>query len=101
MTVLVFGSINMDLILETPRVPVAGETLTGTRFFTAPGGKGANQAVAAARLGAPVALIGRVGADPFGPVLRAGLAAAGVDVRGVLTDPQTTSGVALIAVEPG
>ena len=70
MTVLVFGSINMDLIIETPRVPAAGETLTGTRFFTAPGGKGANQAVAAARLGAPVALIGRVGADPFGPQAR-------------------------------
>lgn len=101
MTVLVFGSLNMDLIIETPRVPAAGETLAGTLFFTAPGGKGANQAVAAARLGAPVAIIGRVGADPFGPVLRDGLAAAGVDVRGVVIDSQIASGVALIAVEPG
>jgi ribokinase len=98
--VVVFGSINMDLIVGVPRWLRPGETLTGSRFFTAPGGKGANQAVAAARLGAPTRLIGRVGADVFGPDLRAGLAAAGVDIAGIATDPGAPSGVALITVDP-
>ncbi|MDQ2809476.1 MAG: ribokinase, partial [Chloroflexota bacterium] len=98
MTVVVFGSINMDLVVQTPRAPVAGETLIGQRFFTAPGGKGANQAVAAARLGAVTRMVGRVGADAFGAALRDNLRAAGVDVAGVLTDAQESSGVALITV---
>ncbi len=99
MTVLVFGSLNMDLVVQTARLPMAGETLTGQRFFTTPGGKGANQAVAAARLGAATRMIGRVGADPFGQVLRAGLQAAGVAVADVLTDAHESSGVALITVD--
>jgi len=89
----------MDLVALTTRAPVAGETLIGQRFFTAPGGKGANQAVAAARLGAVTRLVGRVGADAFGPALRANLRAAGVDVTGVLTDAGESSGVALITIE--
>ncbi|NEN99563.1 MAG: ribokinase, partial [Moorea sp. SIO3I7] len=67
--VIVFGSINMDLVAKTPRLPVPGETLQGHEFFTAPGGKGANQAVAVARLGIPTNMVGRVGSDDFGTQL--------------------------------
>jgi ribokinase len=76
--VIVFGSINMDLVTRTPRLPLAGETLQGYEFFTAAGGKGANQAVAAARLGISTQMVGRVGNDDFGHQLRDGLQAAGV-----------------------
>ena len=62
----VIGSINMDMVLSVPRFPAAGETLTGGNFQTVPGGKGANQAVALGRLGAPVRMAGRVGDDAFG-----------------------------------
>jgi ribokinase len=99
MTVLVFGSINMDLVARTPRLPAVAETITGYEFFTAPGGKGANQAVAAARLGAPTKMVGRVGADAFGPELRQNLEAAGVDTSPVFTDTTVSSGVAIIAVD--
>lgn len=98
MTIVVFGSINMDLVARTPRLPAPGETLTGHTFFTAPGGKGANQAVACARLGAPTRMVGRVGDDLFGEQLRASLRAAGVLDDDVLTTPGP-SGVALIAVD--
>lgn len=98
MSIVVFGSINMDLVVRTPRLPTPGETLTGHTFFTAPGGKGANQAVACARLGAPTRMVGRVGDDLFGEQLRASLRAAGVQDNGVLTTPGP-SGVALIAVD--
>jgi ribokinase len=98
MTILVFGSINMDLVARTPRLPAPGETLIGHTFFTAPGGKGANQAVACARLGAATKMIGRVGDDVFGPTLRDGLRDYGVDVSGVVTTPGP-SGVAVIAVD--
>lgn len=98
MTVVVFGSINMDLVVRTPRLPAPGETLTGHTFFTAPGGKGANQAVACARLGAPTRMVGRVGDDLFGEQLRASLRAAGVLDDDVLITPGP-SGVALIAVD--
>ncbi|MDW8184149.1 MAG: ribokinase [Anaerolineae bacterium] len=101
MSVLVLGSINMDLVAVAPRFPRPGETLRGHRFFTAPGGKGANQAVAAARLKVPTRMIGRVGNDVFGPALRQGLAEAGVDVEGVAVDPEASSGTALIVVEEG
>jgi ribokinase len=99
MTVVVFGSINMDLVARTPHLPAPGETITGQEFFTAPGGKGANQAVAAARLQAPTKMIGRVGDDAFGLELRQHLAAAGVDTRGVAIDAGVSSGVAVIAVD--
>src|ERR1700678_3542586 len=79
--VLVLGSINMDLVTETRTFPRLGETLFGAAFATHPGGKGANQAVAAARLGASVTMIGRVGSDAFGRELEAGLVAEGIATR--------------------
>lgn len=99
MTVVVFGSINMDLVVRTPRLPAPAETITGHEFFTAPGGKGANQAVAVARLGAPTKMVGRVGGDAFGQELRQNLISAGVDVSLVFTDSAVSSGVAVIAVD--
>lgn len=98
MTVIVFGSINMDLVATVPRLPIAGETLTGSSFATLAGGKGANQAVAIARLGATVQFMGRVGADQFGDRLRQELAENGVDCA-VAIDPATSSGIAMIAVD--
>lgn len=99
MSVVVFGSINMDLVVRTPRLPAPAETITGHEFFTAPGGKGANQAVAAARLGVPTRMVGRVGGDAFGQELRQNLAGAGADVSAVFTDPAVSSGVAVIGVD--
>ena len=90
----------MDLILRCRQVPRAGETIHGDEFTTAPGGKGANQAVACSRLGARTAMVGRVGDDEFGRILRAGLAAEAVDTRCVRTDPAAATGVALILLEP-
>jgi ribokinase len=98
MKVIVFGSINMDLVVNTPHLPKPGETLTGHSFFTAPGGKGANQAVAAARLGAETAMVGRVGKDAFAAPLLANLQENRVDVTQVQTDANTGTGVAFIAV---
>ncbi|MDR7436940.1 MAG: ribokinase [Armatimonadota bacterium] len=97
--IAVVGSANMDLVVTAPRLPQVGETVIGGTFATFPGGKGANQAVAAARLGASVAMVGRVGADAFGRALRDGLAAEGVDVRHLREDPQASTGVALITVD--
>jgi ribokinase len=98
-SIIVFGSINMDLVTKTPRLPVAGETLTGYEFFTAGGGKGANQAVAAARLGISTQIVGRLGNDDFGRQLLRHLQAAGVQTDGVLVDETTSSGVAVITVD--
>ena len=95
--IVVAGSINIDLVTSTHHIPVAGETVSGTDFQVHPGGKGANQAVAIARLGYPVHMIGHVGDDVFGPQLRDGLAAAGVDVSAVTTSAGP-SGVATIVV---
>jgi len=92
---LVVGSINLDLVAVTPRIPVAGETLYGTSFHTFPGGKGANQAVAAALLGTPVSMIGKLGNDAFGAELRANLQSVGVRTNAVGV-VQTSSGVAQI-----
>jgi ribokinase len=97
--IIVFGSINMDLVTKTPRLPAAGETITGYNFFTAGGGKGANQAVAAARLGIPTQIVGRVGGDEFGRQLLADLQTAGVQTDGVLVEETTSSGVAVITVD--
>ena len=99
MSVVVLGSINMDLVARTLRLPSVGETLTGSTFFTASGGKGANQAVACARLGVETAMFGRVGGDVFGSTLRENLSAAGVNISGVITDGEQPSGIAMIAVD--
>lgn len=99
MSVVVFGSINMDLVARTPRLPAAGETLTGRSFSTVPGGKGANQAVACARLGVKTLMVGKVGGDVFGEALRENLASSGVDTTFITTDAEVASGVALIAVD--
>ncbi len=97
--IVVLGSINMDLVVRTERAPLAGETLSGTAFLTVPGGKGANQAVAIARMGSQVSFIGRVGNDSFGEELKGKLKQNGVNVEHVALDQQTTTGVALIIVE--
>jgi ribokinase len=99
MSIVVFGSINMDLVVRSARLPKPGETLTGHSFQTYPGGKGANQAVACARLGAKTYMVGRVGEDVFGMCLKDELGNAGVDHDNVLIDQEISSGVALIAVE--
>ena len=96
--VAVVGSANLDLVVEAPRVPLVGETVLGGDLARIPGGKGANQAVAAARLGRSVAMIGRVGADEGGRILRQALEAAGVDTSHLATTPDVPNGVALIAV---
>lgn len=98
--ICVVGSINMDLVIETPQLPVPGQTVLGGSFATHAGGKGANQAVAAARAGGQVSFIGAVGDDAFGATLREGLVAEGIDVRHLRTAPDVASGVALIAVDP-
>lgn len=97
-SVVVLGSINMDMVATTPRLPLPGETLTGLEFFTVSGGKGANQAVACSRLGVPTHLVGRVGGDDFGQSLLVSLQGAGVEIEAVLVDKFTSSGVAAIAV---
>ncbi len=96
--VVVVGSLNMDLVTRASRLPRAGETLIGQTFSTVPGGKGANQAVASARLGASVAMIGCVGTDAYGTVLRDALLVEGIDCQAVST-VDGSSGVALIVVD--
>jgi ribokinase len=97
--VVVVGSLNMDLVVRVPHLPLPGETLAAHRFEQVAGGKGGNQAVAAARLGANVTMIGRVGADGNGAVLRAGLEAEGIDCRALATSDTAPTGVALISVD--
>ena len=96
--VAVVGSANLDLVVEVDTIPVAGETVLGGDLRRIPGGKGANQAVAAARLGRRVAMVGRVGDDDAGSMLRTALASAGVDTAALLSTGHTPSGTALIAV---
>jgi ribokinase len=95
--IVVVGSINTDLVSTTGRIPAVGETVIGNDFHIHPGGKGANQAVAVARLGYPVQLIGRLGNDAFGTQLRSHLESSGVNIGGVATS-NGTSGVAVIVV---
>jgi ribokinase len=97
--VLVVGSLNMDLIALTPQLPRPGETVLGTRWTTAYGGKGSNQAVAAARMGARVAMMGRVGDDAYGRTLRDALVEEGIDCQAVTIDPEQPTGLGLITVD--
>lgn len=97
--IVVVGSLNMDLVVRSPRHPQPGETLLGAEFRTFPGGKGANQAVAAARLGGQVKLIGRVGADAFGDALLETCTRDGVDTGHVERLEDAPTGVALITVD--
>ncbi len=108
--IVVVGSINIDLVAHAPRIPLAGQSLIGSDFVTTPGGKGANQAVAAARLGYPVHIVGAVGDDVFAQSLLDNLSAAGVDASatarvsgpsGVAVILLTTSGENSIVVVPG
>lgn len=98
--VLVVGSLNMDLRIRTPRLPAPGETLTGSGFDTDGGGKGANQAVAAARQGARVAMLGAVGQDAHGAALLAALQVDGIDTHAVERIAGTPSGTAAILLMP-
>jgi ribokinase len=97
--VVVVGSINADLVVRVSHLPAPGETVPGARIERHGGGKGANQAVAAARLGAPVRFIGAVGEDDVGAELAAQLAAEGIDVSYLLRVPRVPSGIAVIMVE--
>lgn len=96
---LVVGSLNMDLVVNIARQPKIGETILGGKFATFAGGKGANQAVAAARNGAAVTMIGRVGQDGFGDELRASATNDGIDVQYVTVDKKEATGIALITVD--
>ena len=97
--VVVVGSANTDMVVRAPRLPKPGETVLGGEFAQAPGGKGANQAVAAARLGALVTFIACVGADALGDQAVLGYEAEGIDTRYVVRDPDAPTGVALITVD--
>lgn len=97
--VLVVGSVNADLVIGVERRPSAGETVIGSDLATYPGGKGANQAVAAARLGGRVAFVGRIGSDGHGELVRAALRGDGVDISRLMATPGP-NGVALITVGP-
>lgn len=97
-SVLVIGSSNTDLIIKAERIPRPGETILGGEFVRAAGGKGANQAVAAARAGGAVTFIGRIGRDANGDAALAGFVADGINVKHVIRDANTPSGVALIFV---
>lgn len=98
-SILVVGSVNMDLVVRSPRMPAPGETVMGKGLAFNPGGKGANQAVAAARLGGRCAFVGRVGDDAFGQQLLAGLRAEAIDCAHVLVTEDAPTGVAMIVVD--
>jgi len=98
---LIVGSLNMDLVVQTALWPQPGQTVAGTQFQTIPGGKGANQAVAAARLGGQVSLLGRLGDDVFGESLSQHLAEEGLSLEGVQRTEHCETGVAVITVQGG
>ena len=97
--VFVAGAINTDLVARVAKAPDAGETVTGSSFAIFGGGKGANQAIAAARSGAPTAMFGALGEDDFGRQRRADLDGEGIDTNSVALSTSAASGVALIVVE--
>lgn len=97
--IVVVGSLNMDLVVQVPKIPKPGETVLGVNFATFPGGKGANQAVAAARLGASVTMIGQVGDDTYGEMLVGNLASEGVNTEFISIDENNATGVAMITVD--
>ncbi len=99
MPIIVFGSINLDLTAYVSRLPEAGETISGESFLAAPGGKGANQAVCAARLGVTTVFIGRTGRDSFGDQALAAVSAEGVDTSRIWIDPDAGTGLAVISVD--
>ncbi|WP_132127448.1 ribokinase [Anseongella ginsenosidimutans] len=97
--ILVVGSINMDMVVKTDHIPKPGETVLGGEFFMNPGGKGANQAVAVARLGGHATFIGKIGDDIFGKQSAQLFDQEGVDITGVFSDPGAPSGIAMITVD--
>ena len=101
MKIVVVGSLNMDLVVQVPAIPKPGETVLGNNFATYPGGKGANQAVAAARLGASVTMVGQVGADAYGESLINNLVLEDVNVDCVFIDERNATGIAMISVDSG
>ncbi len=98
-SILVVGSMNMDLVLQTARVPLPGESLIGAQYRYVPGGKGANQAVAAARLGSGVVFVGKTGEDAHGAKLKEQLEAEGIATELIAPDPRTQTGLAIILLE--
>ena len=98
--IAVVGSANVDLVLRTERMPIKGETLIGDAFDIFTGGKGFNQAAAAARLGADVTLIAKIGDDPFADILRTAIDTENINTEFVKTDTEVGTGVAMIVVEP-
>jgi ribokinase len=97
--IVVVGSANTDMVIQVRRIPAPGETVIGREFVMAAGGKGANQAVAAARLGAEVTFVARLGGDLFGDRAIAGYEQEGIDTTWIVRDPGTASGVALVFVD--
>lgn len=98
-SIVVVGSSNTDMVITAPRIPSPGETILGGTFLIAPGGKGANQAVAAGRLGAAVTFVARVGTDMFGDEALANYRRDGLDTTYIVRDPEAPSGVAMIVVD--
>lgn len=98
--ILVVGSVNMDLVLQADRIPAPGESYFGTDYRYIPGGKGANQAAAAARMGASVTFVGRIGDDAHGAMARENLENQGVSTEMVVEDPNSPTGLAVIILEP-
>ena len=99
--VVCLGSLNMDLVIQVRRAPSEGETVQGESISYVPGGKGANQAVSCARQGARVSMLGRVGPDHHGETLCEALKQDGIEVNGVLVDPDESTGVAMVMVDEG
>jgi ribokinase len=99
-SIVVVGSLNLDLVMHVPRMPLEGETLRSTWSGSLCGGKGANQAVACARMGAPVAMIGRLGDDPAGLMLRSALAKESINLDSLIATPETASGAAVFLLTP-